>query len=195
MGMGLFPILSEYMSTQGRFDFNFEGKTVLELGAGTGLPGLTAAKLGASLVILTDVEPLLAGLVRNVEENGLQNRVAVSKLVWGSDELPSRIGGLGEVDLVLMSDVFFGASETVALADTLKRVCGKGTRVWAASELRPWTTNECVNELISEGFGVVELSSQLGNGFASAGKDDSFDVFSVFQLVLPNQDKDRLEEE
>ncbi|CAL5429562.1 unnamed protein product [Camellia sinensis] len=121
-------VLSHWMITQGQLDFDFAGKTVLELGAGTGLPGLTAAALGASRVILTDVEPLLPVLRKNVEANGLGDRVEVSRLVWGSEEeLEDEVA---VVDLVVMSDVFFDAEEAVALGRTLRRVCGEGTKVW-----------------------------------------------------------------
>lgn len=167
-------LLSHWMATQGRVEFDFEGKMVIELGAGTGLPGLMAARLGASRVILTDVEPLLPGLEKNVEANGLGNRAEVSRLVWGSEELPSRVQELGRVvDLVLMSDVFFDAVETAALGKTLKRVCGKETVVWAACEVRPWT-GYCLNQLVSQGFELVELLSHLS---------DDFGNFSVFRLV------------
>ncbi|KAK2988093.1 hypothetical protein RJ640_023842 [Escallonia rubra] len=89
-------LLSEWLT---RLDFDFRGKTVLELGAGgTGLPGLTAAMLGASRVILTDVEPLLGGLKGNVEANGLGDRVEVCEVVWGSDEIPSQLSEVGGVD-------------------------------------------------------------------------------------------------
>ncbi|KAL7164947.1 hypothetical protein ACSBR2_040775 [Camellia fascicularis] len=164
-------VLSHWMITQGRLDFDFAGKTVLELGAGTGLPGLTAAALGASRVILTDVEPLLPVLRKNVEANGLGDRVEVSRLVWGSEE---ELGDeVAVVDLVVMSDVFFDAEEAVALGRTLRRVCGEGTKVWAASEVRPWS-GDCVNELVSQGFEVVEFPSQFSG---------SSDEFAVFQLV------------
>ncbi|XP_059444811.1 uncharacterized protein LOC132176582 [Corylus avellana] len=154
-------VLSEWMATQGRFLFHFQDKTVLELGAGAGLPGLTTALLGASRVVLTDIAPLLPALVKNVEANGLQDRVEVRELVWGSDEFPSRPGELGEFDLVLMSDVFYDAEEMAALAKTLKRVCGKETVVWAAYEVRPWTA-ECLSVLTSHGFRIVELPNRLG---------------------------------
>ncbi|XP_059643147.1 uncharacterized protein LOC132285006 [Cornus florida] len=176
-------VFSEWMSTQGRLLFDFRGKTVLELGAGAGLPGLTASQLGASRVILTDIEPLLSGLRRNVEANGLGNRVEVSQLVWGSDELLIQ---LSELDLVLMSDVFYDESEMAALAGTLKRVCWKDTVVWAACEVRPWTS-ECLNELVSEGFGVVEWPSQLGSLNSSSVTSMSSGVFAIFNLLPPNQ--------
>ncbi|XP_052170936.1 uncharacterized protein LOC127787112 [Diospyros lotus] len=171
-------VLSQWTATQGRLEFDFAGKTVLELGAGTGLPGLTAALLGASRVVLTDVEALLPGLTKNVEANGLGDRIWVSRLVWGSDDLPEEVGG---VELVIMSDVFFDATDVAVLGRTLKRVCGEKTRVWAACEIRP-LTGECLNELVSVGFEVVELASQLGV---------SSDEFAVFHLVPPTQDGER----
>lgn len=178
-------VLSEWMATQGRLVFDFHNKTVLELGAGAGLPGLTSALLGASRVVLTDTEPLLPGLLKNVEVNGLGDRVEVRELVWGSDESRSHSGESGEFDLVLMSDVFYDQEEMAALAETLKVVCGKGTMVWAASEVRPWT-GECLNVLVSEGFGIVELPSQLGH--STSLEQEDLVLFAVFHLIPPNKD-------
>ncbi|KAL8150573.1 hypothetical protein V2J09_020381 [Rumex salicifolius] len=172
-------VLSRYISTRSdSAEFTLLGKTVLELGAGTGLPGLTAARLGATRVVLTDVPALLPGLRRNVEVNGLVDRVEACELVWGSDELPSQL--FESVDLVLMSDVFYDPEEMAALARTLKGVCGAETRVWAASEVRE-STGECLDELASYGFGVSEVMSQT----RPRGGDGS-EVFAVYQLVPPN---------
>ncbi|KAL3497679.1 hypothetical protein ACH5RR_040411 [Cinchona calisaya] len=185
-------VLSHWMSTQAKLNFDFTNKTVLELGAGTGLPGLTAARLGASRVILTDIEPLIPVLKKNVEVNGLEDRVVVCQLVWGSDELPSQLSELGQFDLVLLSDVFFDAAEMAALAKTLNKVCGKGTTVWGANELRPWTS-ESLRELESEGFGIVELWNQLSDGLHEEVTGGNPEEFSVFQLVPPDQDFKHLE--
>ncbi|XP_020594138.1 methyltransferase-like protein 23, partial [Phalaenopsis equestris] len=86
--------------------------TVLELGAGLGLPGLAAAiAFNSPRVVLTDTAPLLDGLRRNVEANGVGERVEVRELGWGSDEVEEFGREFGEVDVVLMSDLFFDPEE------------------------------------------------------------------------------------
>lgn len=166
-------VLSQWLAA--RAD-DVRGKSVIELGAGTGLPGLTAAALGAARVVLTDVEALLPGLQRNVEVNELGERVEVRELVWGSEEEWE-----GEFEIVLMSDVFLEVVEMAALAKTLRRLCGSGTKVWCGSEVRQWT-HECLRELVSQGFGVVELPSPLGVS------DAGWELFSIFHLIPPTED-------
>ncbi|XP_027183049.1 protein-lysine methyltransferase METTL21D-like [Coffea eugenioides] len=186
-------VLSNWISARAhQLDYDLSDKTVLELGAGTGLPGLTAARLGASRVVLTDIKPLIPLLEKNVEVNGLGDRVLACQLAWGSDELPSQLNEVGHVDLVLLSDVFFDAAEMGGLAKTLKKVCGKETTVWGATEVRPWTSAS-LGELESEGFGIVELSSQLSDGLHEEVTGGDQEEFSVFQLVPTGQDCEPLE--
>ena len=52
-------VLSNWISARAQLGYDLSSKTVLELGAGTGLPGLTAARLGASRVVLKDIKPLM----------------------------------------------------------------------------------------------------------------------------------------
>ncbi|KAJ6342249.1 hypothetical protein OIU78_010223 [Salix suchowensis] len=157
---------------------DLRNKSVIELGAGAGLPGLTAALLGASRVLLTDIAPLLPGLAKNVEANELEDRVEVRELVWGSDESLSRIGESRRFDVVLMSDVFFDIEHMASLGRTLKMLSGSKTRVLAASEVRFWTGG-CLNELASQGFEVVEVPSQEGGG------DGGGDIFAVYNIIPP----------
>ncbi|KAL2901633.1 Protein-lysine methyltransferase METTL21E [Bienertia sinuspersici] len=156
-------ILSHYITTRAyhEHDFSLQGKTVLELGAGLGLPGLTASKLGARRVILTDLGPLLQGLRHNVDANRLSDRVEVCELVWGTNELPNQLkGSKGGVDVVLMSDVLYDPSLMGPLAKTLNMVCGSETLIWSASEVRD-STSECLCQLTSHGFEVTELPKQF----------------------------------
>ncbi|MED6167732.1 hypothetical protein PIB30_005353 [Stylosanthes scabra] len=174
-------ILSQWIITTAQSpsqpEFDLTGKTVLELGAGAaGLPGLTAAMLGASRVVLTDIEPLIPGLCRNVEANNLGHVVHVRKLLWGTDE------SLGEFDVVLMSDVFFDPDQMGALANTLKSACGERTRIWAATEIRPWT-GDCLTALADQGFGVVELSGPVSVDLTGPGPEQRCGSFAVFSLV------------
>lgn len=184
-------VLSHYIFTRvestSEFSFILQGKTVLELGAGTGLSGLTASRLGADRVILTDLAPLLPGLRNNVEVNGLDDRVEVCELVWGSDELPSQISELrlNGVDLVLMSDVFYDPSLMRFLGKTLKMVCGSETNIWSASEVRQ-STGECLNELASHGFKVTEFPSEMSQ-HSSSELEISTDEYAVYLITPPGK--------
>jgi predicted nicotinamide N-methyase len=61
--------LAEFIEGEGAWDV--KGKTVLEVGAGSGIAGIVAAKAGAESVIITDYPALeiLANLEKNVKEN------------------------------------------------------------------------------------------------------------------------------
>jgi protein N-lysine methyltransferase METTL21D len=70
-----------------------EGKTVLELGAGLGVPGMTAHFLGAAITVLTDGDTdTLANLRDNVARNIASetaticcNSITCQQLVWGDE--------------------------------------------------------------------------------------------------------------
>lgn len=131
------------------------GATVLELGAGTGLPGNAAvACLGAARCVLTDVRPLLPGLRANAEANGLTPAQAdVRELRWGQED---DLVQLDRVDVVLMSDVFYDPEAMPDLAATLQALWRDGMVSWAASEVR-CGVQDCVDVLREEGFDVAEV--------------------------------------
>lgn len=69
-------------------DFTVAKETVLELGAGAGLPGIVACLHGARIVVLSDYESpkLLVNLQANVDDNipaALRRNVFVEGHIWG----------------------------------------------------------------------------------------------------------------
>lgn len=83
-------------------------QTVLELGAGTALPSILAAKCGANVVI-TDSATLpktLQNIHHCVEANDIPpERVRIVGLTWGL--FLSQIFELGPIDLIIASDCFY----------------------------------------------------------------------------------------
>jgi len=79
---------------------------VVELGAGTGLVSLVAARLGVQSVLATDGDQgVCEALIENVKLNSLQSEVSVVKRLWaGARECPEN------VDLLVGADVTYDPS-------------------------------------------------------------------------------------
>jgi len=86
------------------------GKAVLELGAGTGVVGLTLRRLGAGRVTLTDCEPeVLELLQRNARTNRLDSEdVDVRELNWAD---PATFLPASAFDLVVAADVLYSRKD------------------------------------------------------------------------------------
>jgi predicted nicotinamide N-methyase len=77
--------LAQYLNTIGiKQPEVLDMKLCIELGAGTGLPGLLCAKLGAQHVLLTDMEQVVPLLEENIEKNQLNdnNKARALPLDW-----------------------------------------------------------------------------------------------------------------
>ncbi|KAI0079721.1 S-adenosyl-L-methionine-dependent methyltransferase [Panus rudis PR-1116 ss-1] len=110
-------VLSSYVARRG----SLKRKRVLELGSGTGLVGLAAAILGAS-VWITDQAPLLEIMRRNVDMNNLGHSVKVMELNWG-DPLPQ---DLPPFDLILAADCVYFEPAFPLLVKTLSDLADAG---------------------------------------------------------------------
>lgn len=133
---------------------SFQNARVVELGAGTGLPGMVASLLGAH-VVLTDRPSLLPGLQRNVDDNGLQNSITVHALEWGDD-----CSALSPpFDFILMSDVLYDVAAMPHLCKTLVDLSNARTQILLAYELRPGTT-ECFKVLRDRGFWWQKVANE-----------------------------------
>ncbi|KAK7128304.1 hypothetical protein R3I93_020798 [Phoxinus phoxinus] len=115
---------------------DLRGKRVIELGAGTGLVGIVAARLGAR-VTLTDVPLALAQIQSNVERNTPlsgwpSGAPAVFPLSWGRDHDSFSSGW----EFVLGADIVYMPESFPLLLDTLAHLCKDGAVAFLASPMR-----------------------------------------------------------
>lgn len=154
-----------------------QDKTVLELGAGAGLPSLVAAVLGAGRVVVTDYpdEELIVNLRYNIEHcPPLQekSRIVAEGFLWGSapDTLKTHLhpdSNSEGFDLLILADILFNHSEHAKLLNTVGG-CLKRTRDSVAlvffTPYRPWLLDKDLNFFAlaqSAGFVVTKLSEQI----------------------------------
>lgn len=115
------------------------GIPVLELGAGTGLVGLTAAVVWKTPVLLTDLPPIVSGLAGNIELNAgtVKDLVQCGSLDWSSpDSLRLQSGktyaaDVDKAQVVLAADTVYSEEHPELLSKTILQWLAKGSSVRA----------------------------------------------------------------
>eukprot|EP01119_Soliformovum_irregulare_P002941 TRINITY_DN1319_c0_g4_i2.p1 TRINITY_DN1319_c0_g4~~TRINITY_DN1319_c0_g4_i2.p1 ORF type:complete len:208 (-),score=77.53 TRINITY_DN1319_c0_g4_i2:15-638(-) len=90
----------------------FRGLNAIELGSGTGLCGLWAAKFCKKMT-LTDCEDSVTDLLRfNVNNNIFQlEKPTVANLMWGENSEKNFLESYGPIDIIIGSDLVYPESE------------------------------------------------------------------------------------
>ncbi|KAF8303092.1 hypothetical protein DL93DRAFT_2067017 [Clavulina sp. PMI_390] len=96
---------------------SLEGQSILELGAGTGLVGLAAGKLGAK-VLITDQKPLLETMKQNIALNNVSDCVTAAELNWGEPLVGPGLDPSG-FSMVLAADCVYFEPAFPLLVETL----------------------------------------------------------------------------
>ena len=124
-------VLSRYMEVLG--STFWEGKRVLELGTGTGLGSVTAAKLGAARVLATDRDAKVLALAQqNAQANGVGGLVSTASLSWGKPEPQAA----ADSPLAQPWDVVIGADLTCAARPQTRRAAAGRADVRARARAR-----------------------------------------------------------
>jgi predicted nicotinamide N-methyase len=111
------------------------GRTVLDLGAGSGLVAVAAAMAGAAAVIASDVDPYgQTATVVNAEDNGVGPVVVTGDLLDGEPD-PA-------VDVVLAGDVCYDRVMTERVLPFLGRAWLGGAAVYLGDPGRPYVPRE-----------------------------------------------------
>ncbi|XP_056624774.1 protein-lysine methyltransferase METTL21D [Triplophysa dalaica] len=157
-------VLSKYLETQQFYNVEsdastWSAKTIIELGAGTGLVGLVAATLGANVTV-TDLEDLQHLLRLNIRKNqGLirTGSITAKVLKWGKnveDFLP-------HPHYILMADCIYYEQSVEPLAETLKLLAGPETHIICCYEQRTVGVNPEIEkrffELLLQDFQSEEV--------------------------------------
>jgi len=133
---------------------HFAGKTVIELGSGTGCVGINAAQLGATCV-LTDLKPILPLLQRNIDRNVPQGNTSHAReCEWGSDtsswpEIPC--------DILLGSDIQPFIQDQEALVETMAAVSSPATEIYIGLKHRWKDVDKWFMEEVAKYFDHVVI--------------------------------------
>ncbi|KAF7912026.1 uncharacterized protein EAE98_011783 [Botrytis deweyae] len=179
------PLWGHHLWNAGRIISNYlekspsliTSKSVLELGAGAGLPSLTCASLRAKNVVVTDYpdSDLIDNLRKNISVfyeqfpelrvNDKESLVAEG-YCWGAD--PSPLLSLlpleekeAGFDVLILADLLFNHSEHAKLLDSIKKTLRKSkdsTALVFFTPYRPWLLEKDMAffDLVREGGMTVE---------------------------------------
>ncbi|KAK6007449.1 hypothetical protein QM012_004263 [Aureobasidium pullulans] len=120
-----------------------ESKTVLELGAGAGLPSLISAHLSAKRVVVTDYPDadLITNLSYNIEACAPSLPIVAKGFLWGADTstLIEEVKPDEAFDVLILADLLFNHSEHRKLVQTVTKSLRKdGTALVFFTPYRPW---------------------------------------------------------
>lgn len=110
-----------------------EGKKVLEIGAGIGLPSFSVAHAAESLIISDQAAEAVVLMEKNIEHLGLRNAKALC-LDW--NHFPEGINA----DVALLSDINYAPEEFEALLKLIQRFLEQGSTIIIATPQRIMAT-------------------------------------------------------
>jgi predicted nicotinamide N-methyase len=106
------------------------GRRVLDLGAGSGIVGIAAAKTGARAAIASEIDPDgRAVLALNAAANGVAFERIVGDLMAGAPP---------DVDLVLVGDLYYALDVAARTTQFLDRCLAAGIPALIGDPHRPW---------------------------------------------------------
>ena len=156
------PRLADYLQNHPEV---CRGKSVLELGAGLGLCGITAHYSGAKTVIMTDGDTQTLHRMReNVRHNCVEvgdasvtvsNSISCRQLIWGSPHVEKFLEYHGEFDTIIGADVIYTQDSVQPLLDTVVCMLKKPRGKFVLSRFCKW--NNVDDEIVIEAAKLQRL--------------------------------------
>ncbi|KDO26109.1 hypothetical protein SPRG_08470 [Saprolegnia parasitica CBS 223.65] len=168
-------VLSHYLDTLG--SITMKGKRLVELGAGTALPSIIAARLGAN-VVATDMSDVLPYTNAAIAANTTQcDAIQAVELVWGRHGAGLKAIAHRACDYIVAADVVYNETYFDALQETLRALSSPATRILICFEQRRrdlgtfWAS-------CAPTFTVTRLSSPLLDACHAEAKIQLFELRS-----------------
>ena len=137
------------------------GRRVLDLGAGSGLVGIAAARAGAAEVFAAEIAPHgRAAIALNAALNGVGLRLIVEDLLQPQAALPA-------VDLVLVGDLFYAPELAAGATAFLDRCLAAGLEAMVGDPYRAALPRSRLR-LVSE-YPCTDFGGRAGGRAAAAG--------------------------
>jgi predicted nicotinamide N-methyase len=143
-----------------------KGKRIVELGSGTGVCGLLAARIGGNATVLTDgSEDSVEALEESIALNkfGEQQHVDCARLIWGdvqtTKELKAKFGG--EFDVCVATDVIYEAAAVKPLLVSASELVSSNNGVFFLANHRfrfHGLRQEIDKSLVGMPFALVEVT-------------------------------------
>ncbi|HEX2205722.1 MAG TPA: methyltransferase domain-containing protein [Longimicrobium sp.] len=149
----------------------FREKRVLELGAGTGLPGIVAASLGARVVQTDRQEMAMSVCRRNGARNGIAEGVEYRLADW------AEWGDDARYDWILGSDVLYGEGTHPHLRRIFETNLAPGGRVLLSDPFRA-PSLRLLEALEVDGWKISMAKWSIGEG-------DDLRRVGLFELAPP----------
>ena len=116
------------------------GRTVLDLGAGSGLVAIAALQAGAARVLASEVDPYgRAAVAANAEDNGVGPLTVTGDLLDGEPD--------GAIDVVLAGDVCYDREMTERVLPFLGKAWLGGAAVYLGDPGRPYVPRDGLLEV------------------------------------------------
>jgi len=113
-----------------------QGKTVLELGSGTGIGGLMAAAVGAVVSLTDGASSVLPILESNVKLSNLHHSTTVRRLQWDNQDDVAMVSSRGPFDFIIGSDLLYTPETLPHLVDVLTNLSTQRTEVLLTFPIR-----------------------------------------------------------
>lgn len=199
-------VLSKYLEKNPQL---VQGKSCLELGAGTGVAGMASAALGASKVLITDLEYTLMNLVFNVQssfqdmsssavsstefyfskedivsDNHKNYIIGIQRLDW--KDKSTYVYEQGPWEVIIGSDVVWLEDLVPSLVQTIHAHANVGTTILIAHQTRSLRADELLMKELGKYFDVniVERKEHV-----EEFQNEKINLFVIKFRGAPKQDE------